>query len=213
VIELLVARYGLPRHGNPARPLDDLFYIILSNKTAPRTAARVYRNLRRAFPSWDRIDPRDPGRLLPILQPAGLGELRSAQIARIISRLRDAFGRATLAPLKRMQPGAAESFLTSLPGVSLKVAKCVLMYTLGHQVLPVDVHVHRVSRRLGWTHRKRADQSHGDLETLIPPPLRFAYHVSAICHGRDVCRPKNPKCESCTVRRYCNFYRSRTRVA
>ncbi len=33
-----------------------------------------------------------------------------------------------------------------------------MMYTLNAQVLPVDVHVHRVAGRLGWTKRKRADR-------------------------------------------------------
>ena len=34
--------YGLPRHGNPRRPLDDLFFILLSNKTTPRSAKPAF---------------------------------------------------------------------------------------------------------------------------------------------------------------------------
>ena len=43
----------------------------------------------------------------------------------------------------------AEAYLVSLPGVGIKTAKCVLMYSLRRAVLPVDTHVARVSRRLG----------------------------------------------------------------
>jgi len=206
VVARLLAAYGQPRHGNPFRPLDDLFYIILSNKTMPGSAQRVYRELRRAFPSWNRIGAGDLPRLKELLEPAGLSNLRAAQIVGIVERLRESFGSATLAPLKEMTSSQAEAFLSDLPGVSLKVAKCVMMYTLGFQVLPVDNHVHRISVRLGWTSRKRADQCHGELEAVVPPPLRYGFHVSALAHGRLVCRPTKPLCDSCVVRRFCAYY-------
>jgi endonuclease III len=203
VVARLLTTYGQPRHGNPHRPLNDLFYIILSNKTTPGSARRVYRELRRAFTSWNQITPGDLDRLKQILEPAGLSNVRAVQIIGIVERLRQAFGSATLAPLKGMTPAEAETFLIDLPGVSLKVAKCVMMYTLGFQVLPVDNHVHRISVRLGWTARKRADQCHAELEALVPPPLRYGFHVAALAHGRAVCRPTNPRCDACVVRRFC----------
>ncbi len=210
VVEALQAEYGLPRHGNPRRPLDDLFYIILSNKTTPRSARSTYRALRRAYSSWNDIKPRDLPRLRNLIEPAGLANIRAAQIVGIVEGLRHRFGSATLSPLKQMTTGNAEAFLSSLPGVSLKVAKCVMMYTLGFLVLPVDTHVHRISVRLGWTSRKRADQCHDDLEAIVPPSLRYAFHVSCVAHGRAVCRPTDPRCDACVVRRFCAYYREKT---
>lgn len=208
VVKALSAEYGLPRHGNPKRPLDDLFYIVLSNKTSPTTARKIYRRLRKAFPSWDDIRPGDFERLRVILEPAGLGTIRARQIVGIVTRLRKAFGRATLNPLRAMDERSAEAFLTRLPGVSTKVAKCVMMYTLEYAVLPVDAHVHRISSRLGWVDRKRPDQCHEVLEHLVPRPLRYAYHVCCIAHGRSVCRPSNPDCGICVIREACGFYRT-----
>jgi hypothetical protein len=71
VVARLLASYGQPRHGNgnPVRPLDDLFYIILSNKTMPGSAQRVYRELRHAIPSWSRIGASDLPRLKTVLIP------------------------------------------------------------------------------------------------------------------------------------------------
>lgn len=209
MVARLRATYGLPRHGNPRRPLNDLFYIILSNKTTPDSAQRAYRALRRAFPSWDQIEPHDLSRLKEVLGPAGLSNVRTAQIVGIAEQLREKFGSVTLAPLKRMSSSEAETFLSGLPGVSLKVAKCVMMYTLGFEVLPVDSHVHRISVRLGWTSRKRADQCHEELEAIVPPPSRYGFHVAALAHGRAVCRPTNPRCDSCIVRRFCAYYSAR----
>lgn len=209
VVTRLVNTYGLPRHGNPRRPLDDLFYIILSNKTAPASAARVYNALRRAFSSWDHITAAELPRLRVLLEPAGLGNIRAAQIVGIAERLRQQFGRVTLKPLRRWPAAQAEAFLSDLPGVSLKVAKCVMMYTLGFPVLPVDTHVHRIAVRLGWTTRKRADQCHDELEALVSPAMRYAFHVACVAHGRAVCRPFVPRCDSCVIRRCCAYYKAK----
>lgn len=117
--------------------------------------------------------------------------------------LRQEFGRATLAPLRTMTDGEAEAFLVSLPGVGAKVAKCVLMYSLEREVLPVDVHVHRLATRLGFKTKKRADTSQELIEQAVPPRLRYGFHVNALAHGRAVCRPRTPRCNACVVSAWC----------
>ena len=112
-----------------------------------------------------------------------------------------------LSYLASLETQAAQEYPVSIPGVSKKVAKCVLMYTMHGTVLPVDSHVHRVARRLGWTARKRADQCHEELESLVPPHRRYAFHVDCIEHGRAVCRPQKPNCQICTISGYCEFFR------
>ena len=211
VVARLRAAYGVPRHGNPRRPLDDLFFILLSNKTSPQSARRVYKALRRAYPSWKRITSRELRRLRILLEPAGLSKIRAAQVVGIIEGLREQFGGVTLAPLRYVSAAEAEASLTTLPGVSEKVAKCVMMYTLGSPVLPVDTHVHRIATRLGWTSRKRADQCHDELESIVPPSLRYSFHVTCVAHGRAVCRPTDPNCPSCVVRRFCAYYRAQAK--
>ena len=98
----------------------------------------------------------------------------------------------------------AFGYLVSLPGVGAKTAKCVLMYSLGRAVLPVDIHVLRVAKRLGqvpadasW---KRTDEL---LEDEVPDELKFDVHVSFVIHGRDVCKSRNPDCENCVLADLC----------
>jgi len=209
VCEALQARYGTPRHGNPRNPLDDLIYITLSNKTSPSTARRVYRELKRRFPQWGDILRSRASTLERILRPAGLSRVKSRQIRAALAQIELDFGSCSLRRLKTLPTEEAEAYLTRLSGVSDKVAKCVLMYACDAQVLPVDSHVHRVAKRLGWTVRKRADQCHDDLEALVPPDRRYAFHVDCIAHGRAVCRPAKPDCEHCCVNRYCFYYRGK----
>ena len=140
-----------------------------------------------------------------ILQPLGLARLKAGQIVQIVGRLRRDFGRATLAPLTRMSDAEAEEYLVSLPGVGRKIAKCVLLYSLARQVLPVDVHVHRVAGRLGFRVKRRPDTSQQLLEDAVQPKWRYGFHVNAVAHGRTVCRPNNPRCSLCCLSVWCEY--------
>ena len=200
---LLARRYGNPRHGNKRDPLDELVYIILSTRTGEAVFRGIYRDLKKAFASWDEIHGRRIGEFHRILAPGGLSSLKSYQLLGIFSALRREFGRATLAPLRAMPDDQAERFLTSLPGVGKKVAKCVLMYSLDRQVLPVDVHTHRVAARLGLTAKRRPDTSQDLIEAQVPAPLRYGFHVNAVAHGRTVCLPRKPMCGACVLREWC----------
>jgi endonuclease III len=205
VCELLEAVYGRPRLGNPRDPVDDLMYVILSNKTSPATAGSVYGELKRLFRHWDDLLGQDSRHLRRVLAPAGLFRVRARQIRAALLKIRKDFGRCDLNRLRDWRCEDAHAYLTSLPGVSDKVARCVMMYTLKAEVLPVDAHVHRIAVRLGWTARKRADQCHAELEAIVPPRRRYAFHVDCLIHGREMCRPINPSCENCTIRRYCRY--------
>jgi endonuclease III len=196
--------YGDPRHGNPRKPLDDLIYIVLSTRTRDASFRITFRTLKRAFPNWD-IFPTDRAKIARILAPGGLGRLKARQIIGIISGLRNRFGTATLRPLERMAQSEAELFLTSLPGVGPKIAKCVLMYTLRQEVLPVDIHVHRLATRLGLRTKKRPDTSQELIESAVPPELRYSFHVNAIAHGRTLCLGRRPKCDKCPISKWCQY--------
>ncbi len=201
--------YRNPRHGNPSDPLDDLIYIILSTRTRDSSFVSTFRNLKDHFPNWNGIDIKHRDSLERILIPGGLGRLKTCQVIAILSELRHRFGVATLAPLEKMANSDAETFLTSLPGVGPKIAKCVLMYTLNRKVLPVDVHVHRIATRLGFRTKKRPDTSQQLIESAIPPELRYSFHVNAVAHGRAVCLSQRPKCSICPISKWCRYRRSR----
>ncbi len=203
VCEALEKTHGLSRFGNPMDPVDDLVYIIISNKTSPGRAQETYMHLKRFFGTWENLLNSTSLELRLVLQPAGLATVKSRQIRAALTMIKRDFGACDLATLRDWRQDAIKGYLIALPGVSEKVAKCVMMYTMGAQVLPVDSHVHRMARRLGWTERNRADESHAELEALVPPNRRFAFHVGCIAHGRAICRPKLPACEDCCIGKYC----------
>jgi endonuclease III len=208
VCEALEKDYGTPRLGNPKDPIDDLVYIIISNKTAPKIAERTYKSIKQAYKSWDELLASPISTMYAILKPAGLSKVKAKQLRGAFRRIKKDFGFISLHQLKDRDKEEIERYLVSLPGVSEKVAKCVMLYTLDKKVLPVDSHVHRISKRLGLTARRRADQSHTELEALIPSKRRFAFHVDCILHGRTICRPNNPNCDTCAINHHCEYYRN-----
>ena len=201
----LRAEYGLPRLGNPTDPVEDLVFIMLSNRTRPLAAASTFALLRARYESWEEMAAAPLGEVIGILEPIGLQSKRASQIRSALVAIRTDFGVCTLKPLESRSEADVLVYLMRLDGVSEKVAKCVMMYTMGAAVLPVDAHVHRVASRLGWTARRRPDQCSAELEALVPAEARYGLHVGCIEHGRSVCRPRRPRCSSCVIADLCPY--------
>ena len=101
----------------------------------------------------------------------------------------------------------SKRWLTSLDGIGPKTAACVLLFALGKPALPVDTHVHRVSRRLGLIGPKvSADAAHALLEAALPPEHVYEFHIDMIRHGRRVCHAQRPECAKCVLRDQCDYY-------
>ncbi len=88
-----------------------------------------------------------------------------------------------------MSDAEARSYLTSLPGVGPKTAAVVLSFALGRDAIPVDTHVHRVSKRLGLVPpNSTAEKADRLLHDLVPDGLRTPLHVALIRLGREICK-------------------------
>ena len=161
--------------------------------------------MRRRFPTWEDLAAADPAALVEAIKPGGLSNIKAPRILAILSEIRERQGGS----LDLSWMGAAEndrikSYLTTLPGVGPKTAACVLAFSLERPALPVDTHVHRVARRLGFIDdRTGAAAAHGAMERLVPPELRVHMHVGMIRLGRQICRAGRPACEVCPLSDLC----------
>jgi len=95
--------------------------------------------------------------------------------------------------------------LTSLPGVGRKTANCVLAYTFGKPAVAVDIHVHRISNRLGWVKTKTPEQTEQELQKLVPKKDWNKINKLLVSHGQNVCFPIKPNCKECKIKEYCEF--------
>jgi endonuclease III len=204
--QLLISRYGIPRHGNKSNPLDEVGYIILSAQTDENKYQSVYRQLKRKFPKWANIKSSDEPTIEKILRPAGLSKLKAKYLIKILDKLDADFGKRSLVSLKEMSDQEAEKYLTSLLGIGPKSARCVLMYSLGRKVFPTDTHNFRVLKRLGAHNFPLPIRRwHDELQRLIPADLRYSLHVTLVSLGREICRATNPGCEICPLRGLCCY--------
>jgi endonuclease III len=209
----LHAAYGSPNHNNKADPLDELIFIILSQMTTHHSFGRVFDRLKLWCPHWEDVLALPPERLAEIIKDAGLSNQKVPRIIAILGRIQSDFDKLSLDALREMTDAAAEAYLTGLPGVGVKTAKCVLMYSLGRDVLPVDTHVARVASRLGLlSPRTPAAHQHSALESVVAPQDRFSFHVNSMCHGREICRAVRPLCETCPLLDICPLGRRRIRM-
>jgi endonuclease III len=209
VAQLLGGVYRSPRHNNKSNPVDELVFILLSQMTTRNAYERVYDGLKKAFPRWESARMVSLCKLRSVIKSAGLARQKSIWIKAILNRIYEDFGGITLDALRERHTACAQKYLMGLPGVNLKTAKCVLLYSFGRDVLPVDTHVLRVSRRLGLLpDTAPLKRAHDYLESLVRPADRYEFHVNVLAHGRAVCRARFPLCEKCILRRVCRAYRS-----
>ena len=196
---------------NKDDPLDELIFIILSQMTTSPSYERVYDRLKAAMPDWRSLTETSVDDLTSLIADAGLSGQRALRLKRIADRLVDDFGEVSLADLARWDDDAAQQYLTSLPGVGVKTAKCVMMYSLGRKVLPVDTHAARVATRLGLVSTGSAAAIDRDISDIVPPLLRFDFHVNSVAHGRAVCRAVKPRCDGCVLSSLCPVGRTANR--
>lgn len=203
VCELLSEQYGERDLGNHSDPVDELVFICLTRQTHQKNAARSWDELQSLGGAHALLD-RPEEELVAALQPSGLASQKVAWLRSSLETIRRTFGTLTLEPLRGWDDDTVEGYLTRLQGVSIKTAKCVMMYSLGRQVLPVDTHVRRVAERLGWVGKRLIERRiHAELEHVVPAHLRYAFHVNAIWHGRGDCTAVARDCRACVLQTHC----------
>lgn len=96
--------------------------------------------------------------------------------------------------------------LQKLPGVGRKTANVIASIIYDKPVIAVDTHVFRISRRLGLSKGETVDKVEKDLTKNIPQEYRSISHHWLILHGRYICTAKKPKCQECSLSKWCKTY-------
>jgi endonuclease-3 len=89
--------------------------------------------------------------------------------------------------------------LEALPGVGRKTAGVVLVHLGAGNAFPVDTHVGRLARRLGFSRETDPGRVEADLCGLLPAERWGRAHQLLVWHGRRVCHARRPACEACVV--------------
>lgn len=204
ILRRLQQRFGDLAPPRRSDPLDELILTVLSQHTSDVNAERSFGTLRATFPSWPAVVEAPTRRVADAIRAGGLADSKAPRIQAILGEIRLREGAYDLSALAQRSDDEARAYLTSLPGVGPKTAAVVLSFALGRDALPVDTHVHRVSRRLGMVPQKTSAE-HADrlLHDLVPAGLRTPLHVALIRLGREICKAPMPRCGVCPLKDLC----------
>jgi endonuclease-3 len=142
-------------------------------------------------PAMARLDAR---RIARLIYPAGFYRTKGRTLRALAKALLDEHGGRV--------PDSLEALL-ELSGVGRKTANLVL--TLGHQKpgICVDIHVHRITNRLGFVRTKNPDATEHALRACLPRRWWIPINDVLVSFGRLHCTPLSPRCSSCPVRAAC----------
>jgi endonuclease-3 len=200
----LASRFGTPRKEEGGDPLSGLVQTILSQNTNDGNRDRAFASLKKAFPTWEAVLKAGPGPLEAAIRVGGLSRVKAGRIVGLLQGLQETGQGLTLDGLRGLSPQEAEERLLAMRGVGRKTARCVMLFQLGMEAFPVDTHILRVSRRLGWVPpQATADRAHEILQVTIPGERMHSLHVNMIRLGRAFCRPRGPRCGACPVQPWC----------
>ena len=99
--------------------------------------------------------------------------------------------------------------LIQLPGVGRKTANCVLVYAFEKPAIPVDIHVHRISNRLGLVDTKTPEDTEQALMKKIKKSSGLRLTTPLSCMARTSAS-RYHQCVTCAkIRKSCRYYKTR----
>jgi endonuclease-3 len=203
VTRRLAKEYGPVRRARRP-PFDELVQTVLSQNTTDANSARTFASLKERFPRLADLATADVRSIAASIRLGGLERVKARYLKDITRELLARRGDTDLSLLNKMSDADAEAWLTSLPGVGAKTARVVLLFSFGRDVFPVDTHVLRLTKRLGFIPAKAtADAAHKFWDERCPPGKARELHLGLIRHGREVCAARRPACDACILAEPC----------
>jgi endonuclease III len=208
---ILAKKYGAKIQHRLTDPTSELILTILSQNTNDTIRDRAYESLKSRFPEWSDVAAARSSQIAKAIEIGGLAVIKSKRIKKILTQIAEKSSDYNLSFLETMSDQQVWDYLISFIGVGPKTVACVLLFSLGRNTMPVDTHVLRVGKRLNLIpDNYNAEKAHRWFLDLGIPLGMYQLHLNLISHGRALCRPRNPKCIECPLKRYCLYYQKST---
>jgi endonuclease-3 len=183
-----------------------LIATILSQNTNDKNSHRAYTQLRRKYPTWNSVARARLRSVAAAIRTGGMANQKGGRIQNVLSEVRSKYGTYDLSSLEGKSNEEVVAELTRLNGVGIKTAACVLLFSMGRDVFPVDTHVHRICSRLGLAPGcNTPERTFEAMKPLVPRGKGYSFHTNLIRFGRRVCRANNPACDVCPLFSECIY--------
>ena len=181
--------------GDPYRVL---IRTILSQRTRDENTDQASTLLFSKYQTINEIAEADVEDLEQLVHRAGFYHVKAGRIKEVSQILLDEYD--------GIVPDDVDELLT-LPGVGRKTANCVLVYGFEKPAVCVDVHVHRISNRLGLVKTKYPEQTEMELMKVVPRYYWIELNDLLVQFGQTICRPVSPLHDDCPISEWCDYYR------
>ena len=173
-----------------------LLAIVMSAQTTDKRVNMVNDILFKKYDTLEKLATANIEDIENIIKPIGTYKKKSIFIKEIATKL--------INDNKEKIP-SDRKYLESLPGVGRKTTNVFLSVIYNTPAIAVDTHVERVSKRLNLV--KQNDnvlKVEKKLKRKFPKDKWSRLHKQLVLFGRYYCTSKNPKCENCKIKKYCN---------
>jgi GTP-binding protein HflX len=193
----------VPRGYDPFR---GLVSTILSQNTNSKNQRAAFSRLEESVGITPyTLDAASEEQIVEAIKPAGMYNQRVRTLKAVSREIIDKYG-GDLQPVFDMTFPEARERLMEFPGVGEKTADVALMFVANHQVIPVDRHVERVSKRLEIVSQNAGyEEIRRVLEDGSTPDRFREVHLSLIRFGRETCRAQSPRCSECVLNDICPY--------
>jgi endonuclease-3 len=181
--------------GDPYRVL---IRTILSQRTRDENTDQASTLLFSKYQTINEIAEADVEDLEQLVHRAGFYHVKAGRIKEVSQILLDEYD--------GIVPDDVDELLT-LPGVGRKTANCVLVYGFEKPAVCVDVHVHRISNRLGLVKTQYPEQTEVELMKVVPRYYWIELNDLLVQFGQTICRPVSPLHDDCPISEWCDYYR------
>lgn len=181
-------------------PFSILIGTILSARTKDESTTKVVKALFAKYKNAKELANAKLKDIEKIIRPIGFYHVKSKRIIEV-AKIIDSKYRGKV-------PDDLDK-LVELPGVGRKTANCVLVYAYDKPAIPVDIHVHRISNRLGLVETKTPEDTEQELMKKIPKKYWIEINDTFVMYGQNICKPVSPMCNVCKINKVCKFYKTR----
>ena len=205
-------RYGEAPEADDHSGIEYLVETILSQNTNDINRDKAFNNLQEKYEAdWEKVENADYDELTDTIRVAGLGPTKAERIQEALRIVREeqefSDGEYSIEFLNDLSVEEGKKWLTAIPGIGPKTAAVILCFHFKKPVIPVDTHVHRISKRFGLVPENCSrTKTHEILEEIVPDEIKYGFHILLITHGRETCKAKgHVDNHNCFER--CKYYR------
>ena len=180
-------------------PFSILIGTILSARTKDENTAKVVKKLFSKYKSAKALSNAKIKDVEKLIRSIGFYHVKAKRIIDVAKIINSKYKGKVPSSLKE---------LIQLPGVGRKTANCVLVYAYDKPAIPVDVHVHRISNRLGLVDTKTPEDTELELMKNIPKKYWLEINDTFVMYGQNICKPITPQCTVCKIKKRCKYYKT-----